>query len=250
MVKVILLSVAVLACSCTVNVYDYSSHSHAGAEPDTVYAEPAPPAFPSTPDTVITRRALSGTGGVVVIESAGGWTRYTLKDCLIETDGVAFETGPMFDLSVSEDGVQSTLFQIAFMMTIQDYMFGSDQQSVFAGQSTPEGTVLPVVTGTRLLSLVADRTSFPFLVEEASLFESDWLPGGTVSCRAVFPVADWEMRIICSAEQLAIVSDDPEYRIVFGDNERRQLQQFYDIFVVHHGDPPALPVQGIRAEQL
>lgn len=250
MIKLFLFASVVLVASCTVNVYDYSTHSGSSSqEPDTVYVEPSPPAPPAEPDTTISRRALAGSGGVVIIENCGSWTRYTLKGCFIETDGVALEMSPVLIRTEADDGVESSTFQMVFILRLQDYMFGSDSGDIFSG-SSGSGSVLPVVTGTRLLALVVDRTTFPFLVEEANAFESDWSPGGTISCTAVFPIAEWEMRIICMADQIVAVSDDPEYRLLYGDTERRLLQQFYDIFVIHNGEAPVLPVQAGREDSI
>lgn len=236
MKKLLSVSLILLVTSCTVNVYDYSTHSGGGT------LEPDPPSSPSEPDTTVTRRALPGTGGVVIMENCGTWTRYTLKGCFIETDGVAMETSPVLVRTESGDGAESSLFQIAFTLRIQHHMIDSEQGDVFP-ESQPSETVLPVVTGTRLLSLMVDRTSLPFLIEEAEIFETERLPGGTISCNAVFTVEEWEMRIICTGDQITAVSEYPEYRLLFGENERRMLQQFYDVFVIHNGDAPVLPVQ-------
>jgi len=176
------------------------------------------------------------------MENCGTWTRYTLRGCLIETDGVSLEMSPVLVRATDVDGVESSLFQMAFTLGIQDHSFDSEQQDIFP-ESQPSETALPVVTGTRLLSLIVDSTSFPFLLEEAEVFETDLLPGGTISCKAVFPVAEWEMKIICKGDQITAFSEYPDYRLLFGGNQRRLLQQFYDIFVIHNGEAPVLPVQ-------
>ena len=225
------------AVSCAVNVYDHSTIS---TEPDPSYSS-------SEPDTTVIRRALAGTGGVVIVENCGTWSRCTLRGCLTETDGAALEMSPVLVRTVTDQGLESSLFQMVFMLRVQDYMFDPEQQDIFP-ESRPSETALPVVTGTGFLTLMVDRTSFPFLVEEAEFFETGMPAGGTISCNAVFPVADWQMRIICTGGEITAFSEDPEYRLIFGDNERRLLQQFYDIFVVHDGEPPVLPVEEGRED--
>lgn len=234
--------------SCTVKAYDYSSRSGgASLEPDTVHAEPNPPEAPSQPDTIVTRRALAGGRGVAIVENCHNWTRTTLKGCLIETDGVFLEASPVVTTTISDDGVESSLFQMLFILRIQDYIPDSGSGGIFAEPSASE-TALPVVTGTRFLNLLAGSTSFSFLVEEADVFKSGWIPGGTFSCTAVFPVEGWMMRSICMGDEIAAVSEDPVYRLLFGDNERILLQQFYDIFIVHDGEAAVLQVMEGRQD--
>ncbi|RKZ01594.1 hypothetical protein DRQ21_10410 [Candidatus Fermentibacteria bacterium] len=254
-VLMILSTVLILAVgACTVNVYDYSTHSEGSAgssqPPDTVYVHSDPDHItaPSTePDTVTTRRALVG-GGSVLIEECDNWTRYTLFGCKTETDGVAFEIRPVMTSITGSDGSVTEDFQLEFDCRMQSYILDSDEgESALVGGSRSSSagrSVMPVVTGTNLVTIVANRTSFPFIAEQARSYDGDWLPDGTLSYSAAFASSEWMVRDICTAEQLVVMSESPEYRMIFGDDERRLLQQFFDIFVLHGGEAPALPVGG------
>lgn len=252
----LIISIALLA-SCTVNMYDYSTHSgEVHHKPDTVYVEPGsppeistPPAVPpvippAVPDTLSSRRSLSG-GGVVLTETCGGWTRHTLLGSSTETDGAFLEIRPVVIFTKTDDGEETSQFQLVFNCVLQSYLLDSGPGGSFSSgreTSAGSGSVLPVVTGTELISVVADRTTFPFLAEEAHSYKGDWQQDGTLSYNAVYFIPDWKMRAVCTADQLIAVSEDPEYRLLFGDNSRRLLQQFYDIFVLHGGEGPVLPV--------
>ncbi len=236
--------------ACTVNIYDYSSHSGGGSQPpDTVFIEsgpesaPLPPPF--VPDTVFWEYDLIGEGHVE-IEQCGNWSRYTLIGCVAETDGVAFEARPVMISVVSSDGAVAREYQIEFACRIQSYLVDSDGESSAVGSSTSlssaDRTALPAVTGTELVTIVANRTSFPFLVEQAVSYDGNWLADGTLVYDAVFSSSEWMIRDICTAGQLVVSSESPDYRMLFGDSERRLLQQFFDIFVIHDGEPPVLPV--------
>lgn len=241
--------------ACTINVYDYSTHPGSGGgsqPPDTVYIEPesgsAPVPPPAVPDTVFSKYPLLG-GGYVEIEQCGDWSKYTLFGCNTETDGVAFEIRPVMISTTSPEGAVSKEFQIEFTCRMQSYMVDSDAESLIidGGTSSSYGrTALPVVTGTELITIVANRTSFPFLVEQAESYDGNWLPDGTLMYDAVFGTSEWMIRDICSAEQLVVSSESPDFRMIFGDTKRRLLQQFFDIFVIHDGEAPVLPVGGSR----
>ena len=241
--------------ACTVNHYDYSTHPDGGGSqpPDTVYIEiepetaPVPPDL--APDTVISRHPL--LGGYVEVEECGNWSKHTLFGCLTETDGVAFEVRPVMISVTSSEGEIAKEYQLEFTCRIQSYMVDSEAESSIinggAVSATAGRIAMPVVTGTELATLVANRTSFPFLAEQALSYDSDWLPDGTLKYDAVFNSSQWMVRDVCTAEQLVVSSESPEYRMLFGDPQRRLLQQFYDIFVIHDGVAPALPVGGSRA---
>ena len=260
-VLMILSAALILAAgACTVNVYDYSTHSEgswgSSQPPDTVYLHPDPDHItsPSTePDTVTTRRALAG-GGSVLIEECDNWVRYTLFGCKTETDGVAFEIRPVMTGITGSDGSVTRDFQLEFNCRMQSYILDSEDEGSTIGRSSGSSSVgrsvLPVVTGTNLVTLVANRTSFPFIAEQARSYDGEWLPDGTLSYNAAFASSEWMIRDICTAEQLVVVSESPEYRMIFGDDERRLLQQFFDIFVLHGGEAPALPVGGGRAADM
>ncbi len=245
----------VVAGACTVNVYDYSTHSssvRSAQKPDTVvvYSKPERIALiPTEPDTVTTRRALEG-GGFVLIEECDNWIRYTLFGCKTETDGVAFEMRPVMTSITGSDGSVTEDFQLEFNCRMQSYILDSDDADltpVEGSSSFPaRRRVMPVVTGTNLVTIVANRTSFPFIAEQARSYDGDWLPDGTLTYSAVFSSSRWMLRDICTAEQLAVVSDSPDYRMIFGDNERKLLQQYFDIFVLHGGAALVLPVGGSR----
>lgn len=125
-------------------------------------------------------------------------------------------------------------------------MIDSDVESLVmrsgVSPSTDSRTLLPVVTGTEVVTIVANRTSFPFLAERAESYDGNWLPDGTLMYDAVFSLPQWMLRDICTAEQLVVSSESPDFRMLFGDTERRLLQQFFDIFVIYDGEPPVLPV--------
>ncbi len=259
MKNAVFVSVFLVLVACTVNMYDHSTSSGSGKppRPDTVYIETASaippvtspvPVPPVTPDTLLLRRPL--LGGYVAIEGCEGWGRYTLFGCKTETDGVAFELRPVMISLTSSDGSVQKEFRLEFTCRMQPYMIDSEiESSVLNGgteSSSLERTVLPVVTGTELVTLVANRTSFPFLAEQALTYEGNWLPDGTLMYDAVFNISEWMLRDICSAEQLVASSESPDYRMLFGDTERRLLQQFFDIFVIHDGEAPVLPVGGSR----
>lgn len=234
-----------IALACTVNVYDYSTHS--GSEhykPDTVYVEQKPPEtslIPDEPDTVFSRRPLLGPGAVEIIEF-GNWKRHTLTGCVSETDGAFLEIKPVVVYTTSSNGSVSKTFEIEFHCRLQPFMVHSEQLE--AGAVSSASGVLPVVTGDELLRLVTGPTTLPFLEGESDSYEWSRLQDGTFQYVGVYSVADWKMRLICTAERMVAVSDDPEFNLIFGDDSRRLFQQFYDIFVIHHGDAPILPVMG------
>ncbi|MEA3265510.1 MAG: hypothetical protein U9P42_01015 [Candidatus Fermentibacteria bacterium] len=243
--------------ACTVNVYDYSTHSGGGdgsMPPDTVYVSNPSSGFaeipPVVPDTVISKYPLLG-GGHVLIEECGDWSSYTLFGCRTETDGVAFDLRPVMVSTIASDGSAAKEFYLEFTCRIQAHMIDSDTENSLlddgSAPSTSGRMAIPVVTGTELVTLVAHRTSFPFLAEEAMEYEGDWLADGTLLYEAVFNSSEWMVRDICTAEQLVVSSEAPDFRMIFGDTERRLLQQFFDIFVVHDGEPPVLPVGGGRS---
>jgi hypothetical protein len=259
MVRVLVFVVAALLMACTVNVYDYSTHSGGGVykpeHPDTVYIAPgpseisAPTVPPAEPDTIFSRRTLIG-GGVVETAVCGDWTRHILTGCMVETDGVALEVRPVVIIRTSSDGAAVKEFKLIFNCRMQSFLVGSTGTggSFSAGRSTSAGvgSTLPVVTGTELISIVADNTTFPFLAEESESYKGEWLPDGTLMYNAVYSIADWKMRAICTAENIIAVSTGPDFRIVFGEDSKRLLRQFYDIFVIHDGEAPVLPVRTIR----
>lgn len=243
--------------ACTVNVYDYSTHSGGGGgskPPDTVYVQNPSSGFAEVPpvvsDTVITKYHLLGDG-YVLIEKCEDWSRHTLFGCSTETDGVAFDLRPVMISTTGSDGSVTKEFQLEFTCRIQAYMIDSDTEISLlddgSAPSTSMGMTLPVVTGTELVTIVAHRTSFPFLAEDAASYEGDWLADGTLLYDAVFNSSEWMVRDICMAEQLIVSSNSPDFRMIFGDTERRLLQQFFDIFVIHDGEPPVLPVGGGRS---
>ena len=241
--------------ACTVNMYDYSSHSSEGGSqpPDTVYVVPesgsAPVPPPVLPDTVFSRYPLLH-GGYVFIEECGSWSRYTLFGCKTETDGVAFELRPVMISTTSSDGSVNKEFKLEFNCRMQSYLVDSDtESSLLSDGSAPSAAgriAMPVVTGTELVTFVANRTSFPFLAEQSVSYNGDWLPDGTLMYDAVFTLPQWMLRDICTAEQLVVSSESPDFRMFFGDSERRLLQQFFDIFVIHDGEAPVLPVGDSR----
>lgn len=250
-------AVFLVLVACTVNMYDYSTSSGSGKppRPDTVYIETGSatlpgtypvPVPPVTPDTLLSRYPLMG--GYVAVEECGSWSRFTLFGCKTETDGVALELRPVMVSFTSSDGSAQKEFQLEFTCRMQPHIIDSEiESSVLNGGtvSSSAGMIaMPVVTGTELVTLVANRTSFPFLAEQALAYDGNWLPDGTLMYDAVFNSSEWMVRDICSAEQLVASSESPDYRILFGDTERRLLQQFFDIFVVHGGEAPVLPVEG------
>ncbi len=192
---------------------------------------------PAEQDTVFTSRTLLG-GGSVEIASSGGWRRHTLVGCVTETDGVALEMRPVVVYLKTEDGGVDKEYQVVFSCRAQPgYTSGE------AGDMAHPGSgVLPVVTGTGFISIVADLTEIPFLIEESQSHHRQILDDGTLALTAVYSIPDWMMTAICTAESLTAVSSDPEFRIRFGDDSRRLLQQFHNIFVVHDGEPPVMPV--------
>lgn len=219
------LSLFMLA-SCTVNVYNGGSTPPGGGGGVQV------------PDTTTSRHPLIG-GGAVVTEECGNWTRHTLIGCRTETDGTLLEIRPSVTRTLAAVGDTLTSFQVAFACRIH----GGSAESIGTETGPGPGSALPVVTGTELIRILADRTTFGFLVEDAKDFQSDWLADGTISYTAVFQVEDWMMRALCTAGNVIAVSGSPEFRLIFGDDARRLMQQFYDIFVVHGGSAPVLPVQ-------
>ncbi len=232
--------------ACTVNVYDYSSHSGSGGgggtlPPDTVYIEDEPEI---DPDTLLSEYDLLGDG-YVAIEKCGSWSRYVLFGCKTETDGAAFVMRPVMEVDTVR-GLETRVFSLQFSCKLQSHLVeDSEESALLSGRSGVETvrTVLPVVTGTELVTIVSDRTSYPFLAEESDSYDGNWLPDGTLAYDAVFTVADWMFRDICTTErQLVVSSETPEFRMIFGDNERRLLHQFFDIFVVNNGEPALLPV--------
>ncbi len=251
--KIILVTCLLIMGACTVNVYDYSSHpgGTSSQPPDTVYIEPGggsaviPP--PVVPDTVFSRYPLV-EGGFVGIEECGNWSRYTLFGCKTETDGTAFEMRPVAVYVTSASGEIAKDFQIGFSCVLQSFLVESAIESIILNDgiapSRSERTLMPVVTGTEVVSIVAGRTSFPFLAEQAVSYEGDLLPNGTIMYEALFSLPQWMLRDICTAGELFVSSKAPDFRMLFGERERRLLQQFFDIFVVHDGDAPVLPVRG------
>ncbi len=136
---------------------------------------------PGVQDTLFTSRSLLG-GGSVEIASSGGWQRHTLTGCVTETDGVALEMRPVVVYQRTGDGGMDKEFQIVFSSRVQPGYTRSE-----AGERAPDGSgVLPVVTGTRFISIVADRTEIPFLVEESQSMKN--CPGRWNPCphRGVF----------------------------------------------------------------
>ncbi len=216
---------AVMA-SCTVNVYNGGSTPPGGGGGVQV------------PDTIVTRQPLVG-GGTVITEEFGEWTRHTLLGCRTETDGTLLEIRPAVNRTSARGGDTLTTFQITFACRAH----GGSVESIGTETGPWPGSALPVVTGTELVRILADRTTFGFLIEDAEDFQSDWLADGTISYTAVFQVEDWMMRALCTAGNVVAVSGSPEFRLIFGDDARRLMQQFYDIFVVHGGSAPVLPVQ-------
>jgi len=245
--------------ACTVNVYDYSTHSSSGGssqKPDTVYLYSKPDhieLIPAEPDTVTTRRELVGDG-FVLIEECDNWTRYTLFGCKTETDGVAFETRPVMTSITGSDGSVTEDFQLEFYCIMQSYIVNSEDEAPAVNRDSDDSSMgriaMPVVTGTELAAIVADRTTFPFIAEQAQSYDGNWLPDGTIAYSAAFSSSRWMLRDICTAEQLVVVSESPDFRMIFSDNERRLLQQFFDIFVLHGGEAPALPVGRGRAADM
>jgi len=256
MIKIIFPAAFIILLACTVNVYDYSTHTgggiHKPVNPDTVYVEPGPPDSsaphtvpPAGPDTVYSTRQLFG--GVVETATCGNWTRHTLKGCTARNEEVDLEMSPIVIVLTSSDGSTVKEFKVAFNCGLQAFPAGwtrAGESSFSPGSSTSPGagSTLPVVTGTELVSIVADRITFPFLYEESESFQGRWLSDGTLTYSAVFSVPDWEMRTLCVAQNITACSTEPEFRVVFGEDSRRLLQQFYDIFVVHSGEAPVLPV--------
>ena len=255
MYKIAFVTCLLFMGACTVNVYDYSSDSNypggtGSPPPDTVYVEHGgsaviPPPF--FPDTVYSKYRLV-EGGHVEIEESGNWSRYTLMGCKTETDGVAFEMRPVVVYATSADGEIAKDFQVGFSCVLQSFLVESDLESTILNDgiapSEGEGILMPVVTGTEVVTIVAERTSFPFLAEQAVSYEGDLFPDGTIMYEALFTLPQWMLRDICTAGELVTSSKTPEFRMLFGERERRLLQQFFDIFVVHDGDAPVLPVRG------
>jgi hypothetical protein len=252
MIRFTIASLVLFAVSCTVNLYDHSTHGGSGGavSPDTVYIEHSPPSIgnppvpPVHPDTVFSRYPL--IGGSVEVEEAGTWKRHTLRGCISETDGVLLEIIPVAVYRTAHDGSISKEFSVVFSSRLQAHVFETQSSGgVSFGLSQEEGTgVLPVVTGTEFLRLVADRTTYPFLLEESTSYEGRRLPDGNMAYSAVFDLPDWKLRSICSAGSITAAGSNPEFRLMFSDDARRLLQQFYDIFVVHNGQAPVLPVGG------
>ena len=234
-----------IAVACTVNVYDYSTNSGSGHyKPDTVYVEQKPPEtypVPTLPDTVFSRRPLVGRGVVEIMEY-GNWIRHTLTGCVSETDGAFLEIKPVVIYSTSLIGNISKTFEIEFHCRLQPFMVHGEQLE--PGTVSSSSGALPVVTGNELLRLVTGSTTLPFLEGENDSYEWQRLQDGTFQYVGVYSVADWKMRLICTAERMVAISDDPEFSLIFGDDSRRLFQQFYDIFVIHDGDAPILPVNG------
>lgn len=253
MKKVFLSALFLIALACTVNVYDYSTHSGtAHYKPDTVYTEQSPPPGsmipvepPVEPDTVFSRRALAG-GGSVEIMQCGNWTQHTLAGCVSETDGAFLEIKPVVVYTTSDNGRITKTFQLVFHCRLQPFMVSGEELD--PGPYSTSTGVLPVVSGRELLRLVTNNTTLPFLEGESDSYSWNQNQDGTFQYTGVYSVSDWKMRIICSAERMIAESDDPEFSLVFGDDSRRLFQQFYDIFVVHNGDAPILPVNS-GAEQ-
>ncbi|PIE51956.1 hypothetical protein CSA37_09265 [Candidatus Fermentibacteria bacterium] len=235
-----------LLMACTVNYYDQSTHHSPSAgkvNPDTVYLVPEHPyrvpVSPSPhvqPDTVRSRRLLVG-GGVVEIQSCGSWTRYELRGCSAETEGVFLEIKPVVTCrNISHEETEKS-FELIFQCTLQPHMAHIEPCSA-------QATALPVITGRKVLSIIAGNTDFPFLEEEASHYESARHEDGTLSYTAVYSCPQWKLREIILAEEITALSESPEFKLMFSDNSRRLFQQFYDIFVIHDGDAPVLPVTG------
>lgn len=237
--------------ACTVNVYDYSSHSGssggASLPPDTVYIEDEQEVEVEL-DTLLSRYNLLGNG-YVTIENCGSWSRYILFGCKTETDGVYFVMRPVMEVD-TVSGLETRAFSIQFFCKLQSHLVEqSEESSLLSGRSRESAgsSILPVITGTEVVTIISDRTSYPFLAEESESYTSNLLEDGTLAYDAVFTVADWMFRDICASErQLLVSSETPEFQLIFGDSERRLLQQFFDIFVVHGGEPPILPVGGDR----
>ncbi len=232
--------------ACTVNVYDYSSHSGSGGgggmlPPDTVYIEDDPEI---SPDTLLSEYDLLGDG-YVTIEKCGSWSRYVLFGCKTETDGASFVMRPVMEVDTVR-GLETRVFSLQFSCKLLSHLVDdSEESSLLSGRSSAVTgrTVLPVVTGTEVVTIVSDRTSYPFLAEESESYDGNWLPDGTLAYDAVFTIADWMFRDICTVErQLAVSSKNPEFSMIFGDNERRLLHQFFDIFVINNGEASILPV--------
>jgi hypothetical protein len=242
--------------ACTVNVYDYSSHSGSGEEqePDTVFIGGAGPEIglipipPVLPDTVVSIYPLPD-GGQVRIERFGNWSRYTLLGCVAETEGISFEMRPVTESTVSPDGAVLKEYQLQFTCRVQSYLLDSGEISSMTGNapaSSASVIVMPVVTGTELVTIVAGRTSFPFLEEESVSYVSKRLADGTLVYDAVFTMSNWKLRDISTAGQLVASSEDPEFRAVFTDASRKLLQQYYELFVILDGTPPVIPAGSDR----
>lgn len=235
--------------ACTVNVYDYSTHSGSGSSAilpaDTTYSEGE---TEIALDTILTEYNLLGDG-YVAIEKCGSWSRYVLFGCKTETDGASFVMRPVMEVDTVL-GLETKVFTLQFSCKLQSHLVEQDEaSSLLSGRSTAStgSSVLPVVTGTEVVTIVSDRTSYPFLAEESESYKGNWLPDGTLAYDAVFTVADWMFRDICTTERRLVVSSEvPEFLMIFGDNERRLLHQFFDIFVVNNGEAPILPVGGNR----
>ncbi len=235
--------------ACTMNYYDYSTHPAGSSAPDTVFVEPGsgsitvPPAV--QPDTVFSRYPLLG-GGNVEIEECENWSRSTLVGCKTETDGIAFEMRPVIISHIGEGGNIEKEFYVEFICKMQPGVFDSENERTVLSDgitsSTPAGLVMPVITGTEVVTIVANVTSFPFLAEQSESYQGDLLADGTLLYEAVFSLPMWMLRDICSAQQLVVSSESPGFRMMFSDGNRRLLQQFFDIFVIHNGEAPVLPV--------
>jgi len=242
--KIITLITFLSLMACTVNVYDYSSHSGSGGgtlPSDTVFVEDEPEI---SLDTLLSEYDLLGDG-YVAIEKSGSWSRYVLFGCKTETDGVSFVMRPVMEVDTVR-GLETRVFSLRFTCKLSSHIVEQGEESaLLSGRSSAVAgrTALPVVTGTEVVTIVSDRTSYPFLAEESESYDGNWLPDGTLAYDAVFTVADWMFKDICTTErQLVVSSATPEFRMIFGDNERRLLHQFFDIFVVNNGEPPILPV--------
>lgn len=220
------LFLAAIMASCTVNVHNGGSNPPGGG------------GGVQAPDTTVTRHPLTG-GGTVITEECGNWTRHTLTGCRTETDGTLLEIRPAVTRTSTGSDEAVATFQVTFACRAQ----GGSGGSIGTETGPGPGSALPVVTGTELIRILADRTTFGFLIEDAEDFQSDWLADGTISYTAVFQVEDWMMRALCTAENVIAVSGEPEFRLIFGNDARRLMQQFYDIFVIHGGSAPVLPVQ-------